>query len=607
MELGQLIFMFCGTELMSNYVIKVYDKDMTFKQTLPWDNVDWDVNFTAWLNSGLGDMSLKIFGRWELQDWVWGFTENLWIEHGDFIKIIDPDLNVVTDVIYKWEYYTFDWVDDYVISNATHSANLTSSSHVMVSFWFRLNDDWVATDTSQPLFCLPFCYGYVRETTNDVRIRYDNAGAKESYYSLGTWERQRHHYCAVVYNNGSTRRTELYIDNALVDSDNHASAPSTDEWGGWYVKIWTALTGTTFLKWDMRDFHIRKFTWTTVVASDISDTFYGRTPTETVWITEYLNWWTDEWSWTNANDKTVNNRDGTLTWGVTHVNETTSLLPFSNYYKSVVDVPIYTGVVNEVRRVIEERSDYHIVGCLWLQVILNHKLYEYLGSTTFTRTADPSVILKEIIDLYPDTHLTYTVWSIPLYWTTVSITFTKSTCFDAVKQLTSVTGWYVRFDADWMVYFFEQVASPTEDHVLRLGYEINSILKVDDSTEIVNDLILAYNWGTTTATDATSITSYWTREKYISDTTLSNLATADEYASAYIAKYKDPKQNIEINVNNRYAISSIKAWQVVKVLWDPIGIGTKYIQKIAFNTDQIKIRLYENESIEKSLAKLVWR
>lgn len=91
-----------------------------------------------------------------------------------------------------------------------------------------------------------------------------------------------------------------------------------------------------------------------------------------------------------------------------------------------------------------ERQEYHLVKCYGLQTIMNSTLYEYTALTEFTRTADPSVILKEILDLFP-AHFSYTGATIPLYGATVSMDFANESCTSAVKKILEVTGWTIRY------------------------------------------------------------------------------------------------------------------------------------------------------------------
>jgi len=273
-------------------------------------------------------------------------------------------------------------------------------------------------------------------------------------------------------------------------------------------------------------------------------------------------------------------------------------------YKSVADTPIYAGVVVEVHRVIKERWTYHVVDCLGIQTVLNTLLYEYSASTSFTRTADASDILKEILDLFPD-YFSYTGWSIPAYWTSVQIEFDNVSCLTAVKKIIDVTGRWVRYDGDWVVYFFERTVTTT-DHVLNYKDHLKSIVHREDSTDIVNDLTVSYDWGVVTASDATSQTTYGVRQGYITSSDIKDSTTADEYADTYIAEHKDPKPKIELTVNPTYDFATLKAGQTVRIQWDPTGIGTKYIEKIAFTGEQCTLWLYESESLEGSLYRMFW-
>lgn len=167
-----------------NYIIKVYDKDMVFKRTIPRKEIDGDIRFSSALNSGFGSMPLTLVGREETQDTDGTRIDNLGVVHGDVIQVIDPQKNIVTEYIYRGEFYRFDGVDDYVVNNTIDNANITSTKHHIVSCRFRLNADGVASYTSQPLITLPYSFLHVRESNNQIQIRYDNAGSRISVYTL---------------------------------------------------------------------------------------------------------------------------------------------------------------------------------------------------------------------------------------------------------------------------------------------------------------------------------------------------------------------------------------------------------------------------------------
>lgn len=353
----------------------------------------------------------------------------------------------------------------------------------------------------------------------------------------------------------------------------------------------------------MHDFHIWTFTGNSIGAGDIDKIYAGIQPSATTGITEYLNRATNEGSGTTADDRTANNRDGTITGGVTHKNETTTLLPFASTYKTVEDVPIYAGILSQVDRVIKPGQEVHKLDILGLQTILNYKLYLYSGSTSFTRTADPAVMIKEILDFYPD-YFYYDGSSIPNYGTTLSIQFDNVRCFDAIKTILDTTGRSIQRDADGLVTFFNQSASPTADHVLDFRKDIVEITKKEDRTEVVNSVKVKRASGTVTASDAASQALYGVLEAYVDASKLNNSTTANAFASAYIVKYKNPKAKIAIEVNSNYDIGSIKPGNAIKLQGDPTSIGTRYIDKLEFTPSSLKIWLDDLDSLEKSLASL---
>lgn len=212
-------------------------------------------------------------------------------------------------------------------------------------------------------------------------------------------------------------------------------------------------------------------------------------------------------------------------------------------------------------------------------------------------------MLKEILDFYPD-YFYYDGSSIPNFGTTLAIEFVNVSCWEAISKIVETTGRYIQRDADGKVWFFDQVASPTADHVLNFRRDITEITKKEDWTEVVNSVKVTWSGGTVTASDATSQTLYGVLEGYVNNTSLKDVTTANTYASAYIVKYKNPTPKIAIEVNNNYDIGTIKAGDAIKIQGDPTSIGTRYIDKLEFTPSSLKIWLDELDSLEKSLASL---
>lgn len=170
-------------------------------------------------------------------------------------------------------------------------------------------------------------------------------------------------------------------------------------------------------------------------------------------------------------------------------------------------MPIYAGIVSLIDRIIKPGAELHKLDVLGLQTIFNYKFYLYSGSTSFTRTADPAVMLKEIIDFYPD-YFYYTGGSIPNFGTTLAIQFDNVTCMEAIKKILEATGRYIQRDATGLVTFFERDASPTATHVLDFRRDIVEITKKEDWTTVVNSVKVKRSGGTVTASDAGSQATY---------------------------------------------------------------------------------------------------
>lgn len=72
---------------------------------------------------------------------------------------------------------------------------------------------------------------------------------------------------------------------------------------------------------------------------------------------------------------------------------------------------------------------------------------------------------------------------------------------------------------------------------MAIDSEIVSIQIEEDLEKIVNSVDIEYTTGTTTRTNATSITAYDTMGKKISRKEITNLSSAQAYGDAYVANF----------------------------------------------------------------------
>lgn len=567
-------------------MIKVYDKDDNFKRTIPWKEIGGDVQFSNGLNSGMWPMSLRINWREETYS-SWSWSSNLWITHWDIIRVIDPMQNTVVESTYERLLdNTYDWT---------------------VVWWLTIVDDVLEFDNTSSLITTTYIIPSEYSVFGRIRI--------DSY----SWSNE------IVYDQANA---STWADRMAIVHNQSTGVLQVFSW--WTNVINVSSFSSKVAEWEYFDFVLRSKSWNnqfylnwtldssnTITWSYVSRPFViGRNFNSA----QYFDWWIDHiWFYdkyiTDSEVESIINGNIPVdslalyyswlkyAWTAWTPTSITNALP-DNTKQVVTDYTIYSWFVYEVSRKIFPTEEYHIVEALGIQTILNTKIYTYSAATSFTRTVDASTIITEILDEF-STYFSYTGSTIPTYWTTVSIEFDNVTCREALQKVIDTTWRYLRFDPDWVVYFFEIQASPTKDFDLSLGNTISRIDYTEESDKLYNDVTVEYTWwSTVNATDATSISTYWTREKYITNGDLKDSTTATEYANAYLSFYKDPVQKIQVMVSRKYDIESIRPWMVVDILWDPLWIWKQYIQKVDFSPDECKIRLTDYDSLWKSLQVL---
>jgi len=98
-------------------------------------------------------------------------------------------------------------------------------SPLSLTGWLQLGSDGFNAYNSQPVILSNYLILTVRNDTNQINFRYDNAGARIVAYQLGTGDRDWHHF-AGIFDGGSS--TSLYVDGILRDSDVHTAVPAVD-------------------------------------------------------------------------------------------------------------------------------------------------------------------------------------------------------------------------------------------------------------------------------------------------------------------------------------------------------------------------------------------
>lgn len=274
------------------------------------------------------------------------------------------------------------------------------------------------------------------------------------------------------------------------------------------------------------------------------------------------------------------------------------------YTSSGTDNVLYHWKVYGVNRVLTAKSELLEIKCLGMMSVLTKVMYESASSYSFNKTADASDIVKDIfgvVNTQLGTSFSWDGTSIPSYWTTINVDFDNETCYDALRKVLGMVDYYLTIDWDDVVYF--KAVSSTPDHYLTLGNDVVEIEVAEDSTNLFNDYILEYSWGSTvTDSDSTSITAYGQFTKYITKTDIKDSTTATEAVATELAKNKDPKEKVVVIVNSNYDLESFAVGQMVTIRNSPLNLSNKIIYKIDYKQEIVVLHLDDYDTLESTLS-----
>ena len=300
-----------------------------------------------------------------------------------------------------------------------------------------------------------------------------------------------------------------------------------------------------------------------------------------------INWWV--WQLTIQTDYPVNT--STYTWW--------ELVKVRMYDEKHLEwKQIYFWYVSRIERKAEESREYTTFTCLWVWSLL--KAIQYTNWSYSQTCANMMKTIRTFFNWYYSNIITE--WSISTASTTTqNRTRNYNDCFDCFNTIAEAI-WYKRIiDWEWHLDFF--LPSTRTKHIVHLWEEVNSITVEKSIEELVNEYRLARNWWTVqTYTDATSISTYWRKMKYESNTSLNSATTQNAYWNAYISQYKNPLQSIQLVLNSEYAYEDIKPWDLISILnTDLTTLNNLTISKIQYKTDQAIITIEHQDTLRNVL------
>jgi hypothetical protein len=263
-------------------------------------------------------------------------------------------------------------------------------------------------------------------------------------------------------------------------------------------------------------------------------------------------------------------------------------------------IVIYTGFISQYTPYFRGAVEGVMITCLGRVSYLNFAYYKNGSSFTVNHTnEDPSDIMKAIIDhfnsVYPNSLLSYTGSSIDTVGTNISRDFVEKKWLDAINETGDFGNpdWWWNIDVSGVLFFKNKPSSAT--HTFTIAKDVDLGESEQDSEDIINQVTINHNAGTTSDSDATSISTYGTREQLINDTDILNASSAQQQIDKIIAENKDPKKNAKLIINNLYDIESVKVGDTCQVLnynKDAVLFNSNMqIQAVQYTPDKLTLQL----------------
>lgn len=253
---------------------------------------------------------------------------------------------------------------------------------------------------------------------------------------------------------------------------------------------------------------------------------------------------------------------------------------------------IYFGYISQITRKYDANKGYIVLTCLWIASLLNKIIFS--GNYSWSIKS----ILNQIISTFNSNYSgLITVGQIDDYSEDVSVEFRNDqTCQKAINMLAETANYYRFVDSEWKFFFREKMTQT--NHIVSNQFSVESMSLNYSFENIVNKLYLEREWGTVaTYQDATSQSNYWIKEKYVSESSIADQTTQDEYWNNYIEQNKNPKNASTIVVNTEYDIECIVPWDTISVVNTEYAVKNLLIEKIQYNPIRITLTLEENETL----------
>ncbi|MGE0536633.1 MAG: hypothetical protein AB7O68_16805 [Pirellulales bacterium] len=272
-------------------------------------------------------------------------------------------------------------------------------------------------------------------------------------------------------------------------------------------------------------------------------------------------------------------------------------LPFDDFdestlvdYMNIVDVyavddvhpkgrRIYRGFVSRYEPYVDGNGEGVRVTVLGLVSLLSFSHYKSGSSFVVSHSgADPETIGRAIVDhfntVYGGALISYSNDTTDPVGSAVNVTFTDQKWFDALKRTFELAGdgWWWHVDHDGLYWLKPKPSAPM--HTFSIGGNVVSLRVTKDSEKVVNDVQVRRSGGSTSDySDLASQATYGTgspatgkRTKIVTDSSLGDLAAADQRGNKEVADEKDAKIATELVVSSDYDLESIRVGETCQIV-----------------------------------------
>lgn len=258
---------------------------------------------------------------------------------------------------------------------------------------------------------------------------------------------------------------------------------------------------------------------------------------------------------------------------------------------------VYTWIIEEINRIYKSSENKLELSCRGLSSLLTRFYFKSGVDYIFNKNEDAGAIFRSIVDYFNSVF----PWNwlnkdwIENTWVNSNIDFWYDTCFKAMQKVQETTNFNFCVKADWTVNF--KAIPNTNIHSFTAKKDVQNLEINIDAWDIKNVIIVDYDWWTVAEEDNASKTSHWISEKQFAKWEFKAEDTARNFALSQLELYKNPKKQIELEINTNYILENINVWETIKVKNINYEINIVQIIKIDYAPNLSKLYLDKINSV----------